>query len=108
MAQSNPNIIERHGNTAFGYAADDCNDSDFFIEGSIRLEDGETILSFLVINQKHDAQGNLIKGTVKGSEFFEAMWTNFAASGTKIDVIEGEWTENRILGANRPLNTKRM
>jgi len=36
------------------------------------------------------------------------MWTNFAASGTKIDVIEGEWTENRILGANRPLNTKRM
>ena len=103
IVPANPNIREDPANTAIAYYADDVGDSDFYIEGAVRKENREQILSFIVINQKLDARNNLIKGVVKGAEFFDAMWSHFVMTGTTIDVIEGEWMDIPLLGTNKPL-----
>jgi hypothetical protein len=96
-APMNPNIRERTTtNNATGYYADDCTDPDFFIEGSVTMRKGELVLTFIVLAAKSGPGGTTIRGKVKGSEFFEAMWTHFIASGTTIDVIQAEWTDRPL------------
>ena len=89
----NPNIREEVStNSATGYYADDDTDTDFFIEGTVQSGSGENVLTFIVLAVKAGAGGSTIRGMVKGSEFFDAMWAHFAAAGTAIDVIQAEWT----------------
>jgi hypothetical protein len=68
--------------TPTSFRAEDCSDSRFFIEGSVRAGG---ILSFLVVAQLRDGT----RGTVSGAEFFEAMWTALAS---QVTVIEAEWS----------------
>jgi len=92
-ASTNPNIRESTStNSAVGYYADDCTAPDFFIEGCIQPTGGEHVLTFIVLAVKPGAGGAATRGTVRGSEFFDAMWAHFAAAGTNIDVIQAEWT----------------
>ena len=84
---ANPNLREDTvSNSAVSYRAEDRTDpSSFFIEGSLRIERGETILSFLEVAELPDGT----RGSVRGFEFFDAMMNHF---GSSVNVIEGEWT----------------
>jgi hypothetical protein len=86
----NPNLQEDTTfNTRVGYRATDrTSPQDFFIEGSVRLENGENILTFLVVTEVPGQP----RGMVRGAEFFAAMMGYFAAIGTAVDVIEAEWS----------------
>jgi hypothetical protein len=100
-----PNIRERTAtNTATGYFADDSSDSDFFIEGTVQLMSGERVLSFIVLAVRPGPNGTTIRGAVRGSELFAAMWAHFVAMGTVIDLIQAEWTTSPLLG-NLPFTT---
>jgi len=93
----NPYIREWSStNTGTGYYADDLTNPDFFIEASIATIKSEKILTFIVRTIKPGPGGTVIRGKVKGSEFFEAMWEHFVAMGTTIDVIQGEWSDRVI------------
>jgi hypothetical protein len=89
----NPNIQESAStNSAFGYYAEDRTDRDFFIEGIVQVKGGENVLTFIVLTVKQAFGAASVRGTVRGSEFFDAMWAHFAAEGTTVDVIQAEWT----------------
>jgi hypothetical protein len=81
---ANPNIKEDPRNTPTSYHAEDCNDSRFFIEGSIRSGGGGA-LDFIVVAQLPDGT----RGAVSGTELFDAMWDHLGASAR---VIEGNWS----------------
>ena len=102
---ANPSIRERTStNTAIGYYADDCTDPDFFIDGSVQSKGGENVLTFIVLAVKPGPLGTPMRGRVKGSEFFDAMWAHFVAARTTIDVIQAEWT-NTPLSATATFTT---
>jgi hypothetical protein len=95
-----PNVRERSAtNTATGYYADDPTDPDFFIEGTVQARGGEGVLTFIVLAVKSGPGGAVVRGAVRGSEFFDAMWAHFAAAGTAIDVIQAEWTTAPLLSS---------
>jgi hypothetical protein len=67
-ASANPNLREDVAHkTARTYRAEDAmNQTKFFIEGSVRSDGGEHLLSFLVVSELADGT----RGTVRGVEFF--------------------------------------
>jgi hypothetical protein len=67
------------------YLAADTSDPRIFIEGSVRSERGEAILSFIVVAELPDGT----RGRVRGAEFFTAMMDHFGDDA--IDAIEGQW-----------------
>jgi hypothetical protein len=77
----NPNIRETR--TPTSYRGEDCTDSRFFIEGSLRAGG---ILSFLVVAELPDGT----RGVVSGAELFEAMMAAFG--GAAVTAIEGAWS----------------
>jgi hypothetical protein len=102
---TNPDIREMNSaNTATGYYAENCPNPDYFIEGSVLTINGERVLTFIVLAIKAGPGGTIIRGRVRGSEFFDAMWAHFASKGTTIDVIQAEWTDTQ-LGATATFTT---
>jgi hypothetical protein len=95
----NPYIREASStNTATGYYAEDRVDPDFFIEASVTQINGEKVLSFVVQALKMCLSGAIIRGRIKGIDFFDTMWDHFQLLGTHIDVIQGEWSDAPLIG----------
>jgi hypothetical protein len=59
----------------------------------VQRRNGENVLTFIVLAVKPGPNGTTLRGAVRGSQFFQAMWTHFAWVGTVIDVIQAEWTD---------------
>jgi hypothetical protein len=86
-ASPHPSLAEDAGNTSDTYEAHDRYDTRFNTMGSIRTIGQERVLSFIVIAELPGK----IRGTLRGSDFFDAMMTYF---GNSVDVIQAEWSDN--------------